>query len=92
MSKKQNFYNIKKPVAHCNNLKIAKAGRMLYKIRANIVGGNKASKGMFPWQVAIESGDGSAFCGGSLITLNAVLTAGHCVKGLVCIFFQYIVW
>jgi len=53
---------------------------ILNKIRANIVGGSKASKGMFPWQAAIET-DSSAFCGGSLITQTVILTAGHCVKG-----------
>lgn len=46
-----------------------------------IVGGSRASSGQFPWQVAVHM-DSSYFCGGSLISANWVLTAGHCVDGI----------
>uniref|UniRef100_A0A8D8BD38 Serine protease SP24D n=1 Tax=Culex pipiens TaxID=7175 RepID=A0A8D8BD38_CULPI len=42
-----------------------------------IVGGNYATLGQFPFQVALHYGNG--FCGGSLIRSNWVLTAAHCV-------------
>ncbi|XP_047106454.1 brachyurin-like [Schistocerca piceifrons] len=45
-----------------------------------IIGGVEASLGQFPWQAAVRL-DGSAFCGGSLITENCVLTAAHCAYG-----------
>lgn len=46
-----------------------------------IVGGVNASEGQFPWQVSIHM-DNVYFCGGSLISGNWVLTAGHCVDGI----------
>lgn len=51
------------------------------QIRPNIVGGVEAVKGEFPFQVSLQSGSGSHFCGGSLIKKNWVLTAAHCVQG-----------
>jgi len=42
-----------------------------------ITGGYTASRGQFPWQVAIII-DNSNFCGGSLISSLWVLTAAHC--------------
>jgi len=43
-----------------------------------ITGGSAAVRGQFPWQVAVII-DYSFFCGGSLISNTAVLTAAHCV-------------
>lgn len=50
----------------------------------DIVGGDIASTGEFPWQVAIVDASQSnplngEFCGGSLIAPSWVLSAGHCV-------------
>lgn len=42
-----------------------------------ITGGSTASRGQFPWQVALIIDD-AYFCGGSLIDELWVLTAAHC--------------
>jgi len=42
-----------------------------------ITGGSNATRGQFPWQVALIV-DNSWFCGGSLISNEWVLSAGHC--------------
>lgn len=42
-----------------------------------IVGGEAASAGDFPFIVSLQVG-GSHFCGGSLLNANTVVTAGHC--------------
>ena len=42
-----------------------------------ITGGSTASRGQFPWQVALTI-DAAYFCGGSLISNRWVLTAAHC--------------
>jgi secreted trypsin-like serine protease len=47
---------------------------------SKIIGGILATAGQFPWQAGLYL-DGSGFCGGSLISSNVVLTAGHCVDG-----------
>jgi len=48
------------------------------KEQANrITGGSTAARGQFPWQVALII-DNAWFCGGSVISSNWVLTAGHC--------------
>lgn len=48
-----------------------------------IVGGRKAKKGEFPWQVSIASvsstGSKKHFCGGTILSENTILTAAHCV-------------
>ncbi|KAJ3643193.1 hypothetical protein Zmor_025918 [Zophobas morio] len=48
-----------------------------------IIGGNVATAGQFPWDVAIfvESESSSFFCGGALIDQKWVLTGGRCVYG-----------
>ncbi|XP_069700742.1 brachyurin-like [Periplaneta americana] len=42
-----------------------------------ITSGYTASRGQFPWQVALFV-DNSFFCGGSVISEQWILTAGHC--------------
>ena len=54
------------------------------QIHSMIVGGRNASEGEFPWQVSIRAksslGDFSHICGGSILSSNTIVTAGHCVK------------
>jgi secreted trypsin-like serine protease len=47
----------------------------------DIVGGTNTTIGANPWQVSVQSGTGSHFCGGSVLNANWVLTANHCVDG-----------
>ncbi|XP_049540826.1 brachyurin-like [Anopheles darlingi] len=46
-----------------------------------IVGGQEATPGQFPYQIALlsEFGAGTGLCGGSVLTNNYILTAAHCV-------------
>ncbi|MCB0164674.1 MAG: trypsin-like serine protease [Anaerolineae bacterium] len=55
-------------------------------IRPQIVGGQPAAPGEYPWQVALVSAgvanpQSGQFCGGSLINAEWVLTAAHCTAG-----------
>lgn len=48
-----------------------------------IVGGRNASVGEFPWQVSVQvrmAGKLYHNCGGSILSSNTILTAGHCVE------------
>lgn len=45
-----------------------------------IIGDSPAPPHAFPWTVAMLI-DGKAFCGGSIIDEEHVLTAGHCTEG-----------
>nr|XP_015801842.2 chymotrypsin-like protease CTRL-1 [Nothobranchius furzeri] len=47
-------------------------------LNTRIIGGQDASPGSWPWQVALKW-SGFAYCGGSLITNQWVLTAAHCI-------------
>jgi trypsin len=46
-----------------------------------IVGGETASAGDFPFIVSLQR-SGSHFCGGSLVNANTVITAAHCSTGV----------
>ena len=49
----------------------------------SIVGGTEAEPGEFPFLAMILRGGvgGSLMCGGSLVSPNRVVTAGHCCDG-----------
>ena len=50
--------------------------------RGKIVGGVPAARGAYPFQVALfttANGKDGMMCGGSLITMQWVLTAAHCI-------------
>eukprot|EP00112_Aurelia_sp_Birch-Aquarium-sp1_P021898 Seg6.5 transcript_id=Seg6.5/GoldUCD/mRNA.D3Y31 product=Ovochymase-1 protein_id=Seg6.5/GoldUCD/D3Y31 len=46
-----------------------------------VIGGKDAAKGAWPWQIGIYI-NGTFMCGGSLIALQWVLTAAHCISFL----------
>ncbi|GLH16644.1 Chymotrypsin [Gryllus bimaculatus] len=46
-----------------------------------VISGIQASRGQFPYQVALYL-NGRSFCGGSLISTRWVLTAAHCASGI----------
>lgn len=47
-----------------------------------IIGGDPAAEGQFPWIVALADADDPSFnyCGGQLVTEEIVLTAAHCTE------------
>lgn len=51
--------------------------------QSRIVGGDLASPGQFPYQVALSmiAGKDSWFCGGSIIEAHWIVTAAHCTDG-----------
>ncbi|XP_011497791.1 PREDICTED: tryptase-like isoform X2 [Ceratosolen solmsi marchali] len=55
--------------------------KVLKKLRRRIVNGTKAVLGQFPQQVSLRRRySQSHFCGGSILTAEWILTAGHCMS------------
>nr|XP_012417407.1 PREDICTED: serine protease 42 [Odobenus rosmarus divergens] len=48
------------------------------QVVAKVLGGKEAEEGKWPWQVSVRINE-KHVCGGSLITQQWVLTAGHCI-------------
>ncbi|MBP2323864.1 secreted trypsin-like serine protease [Kibdelosporangium banguiense] len=46
-----------------------------------IVGGTRASTSTYPFVVYLATKDGFQFCGGTLASVDKVVTAAHCAKG-----------
>lgn len=55
------------------------AGKTKKIITSQIVNGDDADLGQFPWQAIIDI-DAKYLCGGSLILENWILTASHCTE------------
>ncbi|QSQ21112.1 DUF1986 domain-containing protein [Pyxidicoccus parkwayensis] len=51
-------------------------------VESDIIGGNAADVGEYPWQAQLSIPGYSHWCGGSLIDNDWVLTAAHCVDGI----------
>jgi len=49
--------------------------------RTRIVNGAEAEAHSYPWIVAMMTGSGDYYCGGSIISNEWILTAAHCVSG-----------
>ena len=50
-----------------------------------VIGGQAATLGQFPWQVAVQidlGGGSQELCGGSIINSKFILTAGHCMRDI----------
>ena len=69
--------NGKKP--NKKNLSVVGSGHM-YPKGQRIIGGSEAPANKYKFGASLQDGQGH-FCGGSLITKNAVLTAAHCQGG-----------
>ena len=65
------------PNCHCG---VGKESRRVQEYSTTfIVNGTNATKGEFPWQVALVfNSNSSTFCGGMLLSSDTVLTAAHC--------------
>ncbi|CAN8031859.1 unnamed protein product, partial [Ixodes persulcatus] len=58
-------------------------GRKEVKSRTRIVGGRPAEPREFPWIVSIQRPQNIHSCGGSIISVDVILTAAHCLEGRV---------
>ncbi len=60
-------------------LALAAAAQCCAAQQLRIVGGDPSPPGAYPWLVSLQSAKGEHFCGGSVISSRAVVTAAHCV-------------
>uniref|UniRef100_H2Y820 Peptidase S1 domain-containing protein n=1 Tax=Ciona savignyi TaxID=51511 RepID=H2Y820_CIOSA len=61
----------------------AECGKTPVAPNHRIVGGNEAKPGSWPWHAAlVDSSSSLPFCGGSIISPRAILTAAHCLERL----------
>ncbi|KAL7505122.1 hypothetical protein ACHAXN_003770 [Cyclotella atomus] len=76
--------------ASSQTLAITSASLLLHTSSANlfdhlkqprIIGGIAAPSQRYPYTVALTNGGSDFFCGGSLIAVDVVLTAAHCIGG-----------
>ncbi len=83
-AKAQNMQLIRRKTNSDSN-KWQTCGKSAYISGERIVGGRAARDGEFPWQISIYRFNSMqvSFCGGSIIDKNTILTAAHCVSGLV---------
>ena len=58
------------------------ASNQTNEIDEQIVGGTDARLGQYPYQVSLRQ-NGRHFCGGTLVTNRHVVTAAHCIHGIV---------
>ena len=77
--KRPNGKKPKKKKPNKKNLSVVESGHM-YPKGQRIIGGSEAPANKYKFVASLQDGQGH-FCGGSLITKNAVLTAAHCQGG-----------
>lgn len=69
-------------VVGCSAFKIKQDAPFAFNDTANIIGGRKAKLNEFPYQVGFrKKGQSSTFCGGSIISDEWMISAGHCFDG-----------
>jgi trypsin len=67
------------PTAPPSPLPPGSCGKRL--VTSRIVGGTEATAHSWPWQAMLTTTSGFAFCGGSLVAPQYVVTATHCISG-----------
>ncbi|VUD46258.1 Trypsin [Thalassocella blandensis] len=64
-----------------SNIAVAAEDQTESIITPKIVGGVSAEDGPYRWTISLQNNSGFAYCGGSLIAPQWILTAAHCVEG-----------
>lgn len=64
-----------------SNIAVAAEAQTDSVITPKIVGGVDAEDGPYRWTISLQNTSGFAYCGGSLIAPQWILTAAHCVDG-----------
>ena len=75
----QSIYGTQHIFEECAAHFVSECGqREVTTVHKRIVGGSLSSPGEWPWIVAVKTGQ-SINCGGTIISDQWVMTAGHCV-------------